>query len=120
MLIALLVITVFSMGGTEPFDKSYMKAVRQVVADATARDEVIDLLKEANKVSRELTRDTAELVEDLETTAENYQTTRDDYLPILARLGQSRSQAPARYTSVVFEMRNRMSRDQWQAVFDRD
>ena len=120
MLTTLAIIYLFS-GGLDPlFDKATRAAVQQLVTDEVRQDEVVaaideveDTWKQTNKELKRPSDSLARLAADRTTTAGEFQTAVAEMISI-------RDEFDRKFIDTIFEMRESMTDEEWQAVFGPD
>ena len=120
MLIALLAATLLGGGNAPFFDKETRAAIQEVVVDTERQKEALaaikrveDARKKPNKGAEKARKDLGRLEADLSAEAEEIRAAYDVILEFRAEVGQA-------YTDTIFDMRESMTEEEWQAVFGSD
>ena len=117
MLIALLAATIFGGPDAPFFPKETHAAVREAVVDPVRQKAVLQTMKDTerarkkpDKERKRARKDLARLEADMSATAAEIRAAYDVFLDFRHDLG-------GLYTDAIFEMRENMTEEEWQAVF---
>lgn len=117
MLMMLLLTMLSGAGDARRFDRDDVRAVKRHVEETVRRNAVLDAMDAANALLASLRTATAESVDALAAVDAAPDTTARDYQEVLDAAWQVNSGTADAYIDIVFQMRSRMSRDEWSAAF---
>ena len=114
----ILIITLLFGGPDEPvFDKQTRAAIKQTIADPARRSTVLDTVKSIEKSKTQLNKAAGKIVKRLGRINKDTGIGVAEAEAALAEITPVRLEAQQAFIDGVFEMRRRMSADEWRVAF---
>jgi hypothetical protein len=117
-MLIILIITLLLGGPDEPvFDKQTRAAIKQTIADPARRSIVLDTVKGIEKSKTQLNKAAGKIVKRLGRINKDTGVGAAEAEAALVEITTVRLEAQQTFIDGVFEMRRRMSADEWRAAF---
>jgi hypothetical protein len=119
MLIALMTVMLFGGGGAtyDLFAKDAQQAVLSVLDDAALQKQVKSLMKQGVKAGKKASKELASLFKSWQKADLDPATGRAEFDQMLVEAGVVRSKAQESFLDIVFEIRDQVTAEQWEAAF---
>ena len=115
--VTLLSILLFGGSGFS-FEKHYKDFVKNVVADKTRREQIVDLAKNADEKLGQYQKEVQDVwSEDVKNTFKNFDSTDEDYRNVIVKADQSRIAMQKGILNVRFKVVELMTEDEWKAMW---
>ena len=117
MLMALLIATLLGAGAYEIFSSTEFRYVERVVEEQDRADRAVMIMRRMNRLSDQLEDRRAELVAEFAMLDIEYSTPGADYQRVFDELWQARAEVFTHYRTDVFQLREQMTREEWEYAF---
>jgi hypothetical protein len=117
MLMALLILSLLGAGAYEIFSTDEFGYVEDVIEEQVRADRALMIMRRVNRLDIQLSERRADVVAELATLNEDQSSRPGDYQPVLDRLWLARAEVFDLYVTDVFQLRELMTRDEWEAAF---
>lgn len=125
MLIALIV-TYFLLGGSEsnlellPVPKDVDKRLESTITDTEQRKEIQKIVDEAAKEMNNINERLLKIHQKGRNLNLNYTSNEEDFKPLIADVMNERKVVQKTLTDLHFQLRDKMTEEQWIAIFGKD
>ena len=117
MLIALFIIIFLGGGAMEMFTDEDFEALETVVEEPERAAQASDVMQRINSRATGLARERGEQLERLGAIDSDVDASLENYNEVLDRLWQVRSEAADGYVRDVFDLREQLTREEWEEIF---
>ena len=117
MLMALLILSLLGAGAYEIFSTDEFGYVEDVIEEQVRADRALMIMRRVNRLGGQLSERREDVITELATLNEDQSSRPEDYQPVLDRLWLARAEVFDLYVTDVFQLREQMTRDEWEAAF---
>lgn len=117
MLMALLLMSIFGGGASEIFTRVDFRVVDRVIEDADRAEAAAEVMQRMNGRLADLTEERNRLFDELDEIDKQRDTPGEMFDAVFDRLWQARGEAFGAHTEDVFVLRQRLTREEWDAAF---
>ena len=114
---ALLIMSLLGAGAYEIFVNDEFGYVENVIEEPARADRALMIMRRVNRLGDQLKANRADVIDDLSVINADPSSRPEDYQPALDRLWQTRADVFELYVTDVFQLRDQMTREEWEAAF---
>lgn len=117
MLMALLIVSLLSVGAYEIFSSNEFRYVEQAIEEQDRADRAVMIMRRINRLSGRLEERRTEIADDFAALNLEQSTSVAEYQLVFDELWQSRADIFGDYQTDVFQLRDQMTREEWEKAF---
>jgi hypothetical protein len=114
---ALLILSLLGAGAYEIFSTDEFGYVEDVIEEPERADRAMMIMRRVNRLGAQLSERREDVVAELATLNADQSTGVEDYQAVLDRLWLTRAEVFELYLTDVFQLRDQLTRDEWEAAF---
>ena len=117
MLMALLILSLLGAGAYEIFSTDEFGYVEDVIEEQVRADRALMIMRRVNRLGGQLSERREDVITELATLNEDQSSRPEDYQAVLDGLWLARAEVFELYLTDVFQLRDQMTREEWEAAF---